>query len=165
MTLEQRLAAFIEGVSTDVKNLITTRGNLGGLNTTSKNNIVAAINELQASISGAGATINDNAASTSSVYSSQKTVDLLASLKSEILGSDVDAAYDTLKELQTWIQANATAAANLVASVGNKVDFSQSQSLTTEQKTQARENIGAYGAAEIGDPDADLLSIYNAAKA
>lgn len=165
MTLEQRITALVQAIGTDIKDLITTRGSLSGLNTTAKNNLVAAINELQASISGAGATINDSAASTSSVYSSQKTTDLIAALKTELLGPDIDAAYDTLKELQTWIQANATAAGNLTTSVGNKVDYSQAQSLTSPQKVQARENIGAYGEDEIGDPDTDLVSVYNTAKA
>lgn len=164
MKLQERLALLISAIGTDVKNILATRGNMATLTTSEKTNLVGAINELKSAIQGAGANINDNSASTAAVYSSQKTTDLIAALKSELLGGAPAAAFDTLKEIADYLASDETAMSGLVTAVGNKVDYSQAQSLTTAQKTQARANIGAYGADEIGDPDTDLLTAYNTAK-
>lgn len=165
MKLQERLALLISAIGTDVKNILATRGNMATLTTSEKTNLVGAINELKSAIQGAGANINDNSASTAAVYSSQKTTDLIAALKSELLGGAPAAAFDTLKEIADYLASDETAMSGLVTAVGHKVDYSQAQSLTTEQKTQARTNIAAYGVDEIGDPDTDLLTAYNTAKA
>ena len=56
-------------------------------------------------------------------------------------------------------------AATIASEIANRVRYDAPQTLTAPQQTQARSNIAAYGAAEIGNPDADLAATYTAAKA
>lgn len=87
MSLASQLAAFSLRTSTESKALRTlingNLANLTGLNTTAKNNLVAAINELKADVVAAaasgGASINDANVSTSTTWSSTKsTAEILA---------------------------------------------------------------------------------------
>lgn len=81
-----------------------------------------------------------------------------ASLKAEILGS-AGAAYDTLEELKAY--ADSGQAADQMA-LAARVRFDAAQTLTAGQKAQARSNIDAYGAAEIGNPDTDFVAVFTA---
>ena len=64
---------------------------------------------------------------------------------SSVSGSSVSDALDTLKGV-----------------TDTAVQFA-AQTLTTPQQAQARTNIGAQAAADIGDPDQDLVAVFNAA--
>ncbi len=167
MALDTRLQALAQAVATDIKTLTANQGNLAALTTTAKGSHVAAINELQAALSSAGgAGIDDNAGAgdTDSTWSADKIIAELQVLKGEIIDG-APAAYDTLLEIATALGDNDTAMGNLLTAVGNRVRFDAAQGLTAPQQAQARDNIGAVSTGDIGNPDADLVAVYTAAKA
>jgi capsid protein len=166
MSLATRLADLVTRVATEFKNTKTkisgnNSADLTGLNTTAKGNLVAAINEVLAAASSAGA-INDAAASATTTYSSNEIIARLTALKNEILGGAAS-AYDTLLEIQTALQSDDSDISGLLAAVGNRVRFDAVQSLTAPQALQARANIGAQEAAAIGDPEQNLVTAFEAA--
>ncbi|GAA1402064.1 hypothetical protein GCM10009613_61400 [Pseudonocardia kongjuensis] len=85
-----------------------------------------------------------------------------AEAKSELIGG-AGAEYDTLVEIQNLLQGNDTALGAINAALAARVRFDQAQSLTGTQQNTARSNIGAVAAADIGNPDRDLVAIYTAA--
>lgn len=102
----QTLTEFSEFVGVKDKEIIKLIGNLTTLNTTEKTNLVGAINELFQSIrslSGSAAGINDSATNETSTLSAKKILELVnqakTEAKSEILGGNVAAELDTIKEL------------------------------------------------------------------
>ena len=167
-TLQSRLSDLVTAVGTDIKALLTTRGNLASLTTAEKATLVGAINELQAEIDAVSAgtgSINDGAASnsTSSTYSANK-INTLISAAISALVNGAGSSLDTLKELADELTSQGSAAAALTTAVGNRVRYDAAQSLDNTQKAQARTNIGALSTVELGDPDTNLVSVYNAAK-
>lgn len=155
MTTLSDIASALTDLCTGIKVERAKIGDLASLSTTNKANLVAALNELQAAISGAGATINDTSASTSAVYSSQKVTDLIAASVSGILGG-APTALDTLNELAAALGDDANYAASITTALGNKVDFAVAQALTTGQKAQAQQNIDAPSATALGDLTIDF---------
>lgn len=151
MTVQSQISAgFLAAANADraLRALITglTTGDLTSLSTTDKSSIIAAINELEDAISSI---IDDgSAASLDTTYSAAKIEDRLAEFRNGILGG-ASAAYDTLIELQNFLQTDASQIAGLLTAVGNKVDFAAAQSLTAGQQTQARSNIGAAAASDL----------------
>lgn len=146
---------------------------LSTLNTTAKNNLVAAINEidaeLQAIAASGGATINDSAtASTTQTYSITKIVtyvsDAIASAKDDILGGAGE-AYDTLQELKLLLDSTDGDLSALTIAIGKRVSTEASQGLTTQEKQNARDNIDVYSKSEIGTPDTDFVATLNTAMA
>lgn len=114
-------------------------------------------------------TINDSALATATlvsdgVWSPAKVTSEIQAVKTAIIGGAA-AAYDTLMELQTAIQTDDTAISGINTALANRVRFDAAQSLTAPQKVQAKANIDAYGALEIGNPDTDLVALYTTAKA
>ena len=102
----QTLTEFAEFVGMKDKEIIKLIGALSLLNTTEKGSIVGAINELKQSISAlssSSAGINDGATGDSSTLSAKKILELVnqakTDAKSEILGGNVAAELDTIKEL------------------------------------------------------------------
>jgi len=169
MTLEQRLSAVFQQIGDDVQALLAQDGNLANLSTTAKTSLVLAINEVLTVAQQAGQTatglIDDTATtSTTKVWSITKLTSELAALKSDILGGVPATAFDTIKEIADYINSDQTLGTQLVDGLSKRVRFDAAQSLTLAEKLQARENIDAYGSVEIGDPDTDLLAIYNTAK-
>lgn len=164
-TLEQNLVDLVTRIGTENKLLHTfINGNaadLSGLTTTAKGNLVAALNELKAAIAGASG-INDAALSTSTSYSSQKTVDTITAAIAAVVGG-APAAFDTLQELYAQLQNDETSLATILTALGNRVRIDAQQTFTDAQKTQGRANIGAQDAAAIGDPTRDLVAVFNAA--
>ena len=171
MTLEQRLIALAQAIGADIKSLRAAAGALSALNTTNKASLVAAINELQALVSGsAGAAINDNAGdgATNVTWSANKIFDTIEAAKAAVksdLTNGAGAALDTLAELATALGNDPNFSATLATQIANRVRFDAAQTLTVPQQTQARANIGAQSAAAIGDPDHDIVADYTAAKA
>lgn len=164
MNMNQRITLLAQAIAADVKALKAADGDLSALATTAKTSLVEAINELRTMVSGNSATIDDTKGDgdTGFTWSADKIYDTIeaakASVKSDILGG-ADAAYDTLKELQVFIQNDATLTSSLVTAVNNRVRFDDAQTLTQPQKAQACANIG------IGDPDTDFVASYTTAKA
>lgn len=102
----QTLTEFAEFVGLKDKEIVKLIGLLSTLTTNEKGSIVGAINELKQSItalSGSSAGINDSATGDSSTLSAKKILELLnqakTEAKSEILGGNVAAELDTIKEL------------------------------------------------------------------
>lgn len=163
MSLATRLSDLAYAIGTDMKRFnvwITgsSSGDLSGLSTTTKTDIISAINEVNAKpTSGAppDATtvtkglieIADLAEVAAGIDASRAVTaagvrqERLA-LKEEILGAGVPAALDTLDELAQALGDDANFAANLTTTLAGKVS-----------------------AADIGNPDQDLVAVYTAAKA
>lgn len=161
MALEQRLTAFAEVVGDDVQDLRLRIGSLASLDTTAKNNVVAAINELLDLIegisTGGGAAINDGTVSTGSVWSSSKTSSEISAAISALIDG-APTALDTLKEIADMLSDQDSAVSGLITAVGNRIRFDAAQTLTGPQQLQACENIG------VGDPEVDLVAAYEAAR-
>ena len=102
----QTITEFAEFVGMKDKEIIKLIGNLQTLSTTEKTSLVGAINELFQSVrslSGNAAGINDSATNETSTLSAKKIIELFnqakTEAKSEILGGNVAAELDTIKEL------------------------------------------------------------------
>ena len=161
MSLQTQLNSFVLRVAEEFNTVKGRTGTLTALTTTDKSSLVAAINELKAAIITAVA-IDDLQVSTTTTYSSNKVVTLLDALKADILGG-ADPAYDTLLELQQALQNDQTGIAALTAAIDKRVRFDAAQTLTVPEQTQARDNIGAVAATDIGDTNTDFVAIFNAA--
>ena len=165
MTQEQRLTLALQTIGTDVKTIIGNQGQLSTLNTSAKSSLVSALNEIYSLISTA-ISIDDNASTGSNkTYSIDKIKSSIQSLKDDLLGGVPTTAFDTLKEIADYIGTDQTATSGLVAAIAKRVAVDSVQTFTANEKIQARENIEPFGSEEIGNPDTDLLAIYNTAKA
>lgn len=169
MSLRTRLEELAIAVATDYKQVHTwitgsSSGTLDALTTTDKSSLIAAINEAKAGNAGSPpdatevtkgvvelaslievATGTDVARAVTAAGVRQERL----ALKEEILGG-ATAAYDTLQELKALIDsAEETDAIDaLTTQVGLKAD-----------KTEI------YTRTELGDPENDLVAVYNTAKA
>lgn len=102
----QTLTEFAEFVGMKDKEIMKLIGIMQQLTTTEKNTIVGAINEMNQrinSLSSSAAGINDSATNETATLSAKKIIELLnqakADVKNELLGGQVDASIDTIKEL------------------------------------------------------------------
>lgn len=161
MSLTSQVSALATQLGTDIKAIIENIGTLDDLTTTEKSSLVAALNELRTYIasveSALGASIDDDATASSTTWSSSK----ISSAITEAIDALVNGApeaMDTLKELADAIEENGDAITALQTIAAGHVKFSEAQSLTDEQKQQARDNIGAASAARAEEA-------YNAAVA
>lgn len=102
----QTLTEFAEFVGMKDKEIMKLLGIMQQLTTTEKNTIVGAINEMNQrinSLSSSAAGINDSATNETATLSAKKILELLnqakADVKNDLLGGQVDASIDTIKEL------------------------------------------------------------------
>lgn len=161
MSLATRIESLVIRVAQEFNDVRANAGNLANLTTTDKSNLVAAINELKAAVVSS-AVIDDAHVATTTTYSSNKIVSLLDALKTEILGG-ADAAYDTLVEIQQLLQNGTSGLDALLAAVNNRVRFDAAQSLTVAEQLQARSNIGAVAASDVGNTDTDFVAVFEGA--
>lgn len=160
MTLETKLIALAQAIGTDIKSLNLTVGDIQSLTTTSKSNIVDALNEVHLAVNNSGAQIDDQSGqgNYSTTWSSNKIIEELNELHTSII-SDLTGgapeALDTLAELAEALNNNPSFAAEIATQIGNRVRFDTEQALSAAQKLQVCQNIG------IGDIDVDLVSAYN----
>ena len=169
--LQTRLQDTLTRVATECKAIRTlTNGNvadLSALTTTNKTNLVAALNELHDLIldveGAAGVQINDaSTTSTTETYSVAKIVDLVSDSIAAVTNG-APTALDTLDELAAALGDDANFATTVTTALGNRVRVdTAAQGLTTQQKTNARTNIDAYGSVEIGNPDTNLVAVFEA---
>lgn len=152
MSLATNVTDLATRVGTEAKALRTLiNGNvadLSALNTTAKSNLVAAINEIEAAVSAASG-INDATTTTTSTWSSSK----ISTELSSAVGGLVDSApgtLDTLNELAAALGDDPAFATTVTTALANRVRFDAAQTLTAPQQAQARTNIGAASAAEVG---------------
>lgn len=170
MTLEARLVALAQAIGVDIKALRLSQGDLTALSTSAKTSLVAAVNELVTLVAASGgAGIDDDAETGSAVtWSVDKINSSITAarnaLKDELVGG-AGAALDTLEELAAALDDNPSFATTIATELGNRVRFDSVQALTLAQKDQARSNIGAASASEVGDTDRDFVADYTAAKA
>lgn len=162
-TLAERLIALANAIGADIKSLTTKQGDLTALTTTAKGNLVAAINEINAALVGAGAVINDLAGdgNLTDTWSANKIFDTIEAAKLAVkndLTAGAGATLDTLNELATALGNDPSFAATIATELGNRVRYDAAQVLSAAQKLQACTNIG------IGDPDTDFATSYATAK-
>ena len=173
MTLEQRLILLAQAIGADIKTLTVAQGSLTSLTTTAKSNLVAAINELKSitdGLAGGGAAINDAAGDgdTTVTWSADKIFDSIAAAKAALKNELLDgagAALDTLNELADALNNDPNFAATIATEIANRVRYDAAQALSAPEQVQARTNIGAQAAADVGDTDHDFVADYNTAKA
>jgi len=161
MSLATRIESLVIRVAQEFNDVRAKAGNLANLTTTDKSNLVAAINELKAAVV-TSVVIDDAHIAATSTYSSNKIVSLLDALKTEILGG-ADAAYDTLLEIQQLLQNGTSGLDALLTAVNNRVRFDAAQSLNVAEQLQARSNIGAVAASDVGNTDTDFVAVFVAA--
>lgn len=89
------------------------------------------------------------------------SVDLEARITSLVNGAP--ATFDTLKEIADWIASSDTEIDALLAGLNTRVAVDVVQSFTELQKAQARSNIDVYSKAEIGNPETNLVAVFEAA--
>lgn len=159
MSLQTRIESLVVRIAQEFNAVNTKTGALANLTTADKSNLVAAINELKTMVANG---IDDASITLTSTYSSSKIVSLLDALKTEILGG-ADAAYDTLVEIQQYLQNNTSGLDALLAAVNTRVRFDAAQTLTAPEQQQARTNIGAVATSAVGDTDTDFVAIFEAA--
>lgn len=102
----QTITEFAEFVGMKDKEIATLIGNMQTLTTSQKATLVGAINEMDQRINSllsSASGIDDTSTGDSSTLSAKKIIELLtqakADIKNEILGGEVDASIDTIKEL------------------------------------------------------------------
>lgn len=102
----QTITEFAEFVGMKDKEIVKLIGDMQSLTTSQKDTLVGAINEMNQRInnlSGSAAGINDSATNETSTLSAKKILELVnqakADVKNELLGGEVDASIDTIKEL------------------------------------------------------------------
>ncbi len=162
MSLQARIESLILRLAAEFKTIYGQVGSLSQLSTTDKTSLVSAINELRTQINTLmGSTvINDTlTASTTTTFSASKITGLLNALKAELLGG-ADAAFDTLRELQNAVLNDQTGLADILAAVNKRVRFDARQALEEDEQMYARDNIGAVSVTAIGDPETDLVAIF-----
>ena len=132
----QTLTEFAEFVGMKDKEITKLIGSLTTLSTTEKTTLVGAINELYQSVrslSGSAAGINDSATNETSTLSAKKIIELVnkakTDAKSEILGGNVAAELDTIKELADALSGMKTGEDGLNKLVQKITQTNQSLSL------------------------------------
>lgn len=167
MSLVTQIQALAQRLATEDKaNKTLINGNaadLSALTTTTKTNLVAALNELKAAITAIvpGAAINDAAAAGTTTYSSNKiNAAITAAISS--LTNGAPAALDQLNELAAALGNDANYAATVTAALANRLRVDAVQTLTAPQKAQGQANLDVYSIAQIGDPATDFVATFNA---
>ncbi len=187
MSLNTRLSDLITAIGTDYKQLRTwisgsSSGNLTGLSTADKSSLVAAVNEVNAKPSGGGS-VSPASETTAGIVELASLAEVATgvdaeravtsvgvrqerlALRDEIFGAGVPEALNTLDELAEALGDDANFAATITTALGHRVRVdTDAQGLTLTQQDNARTNIDAVGVSDIGDPDTDLVALYNAAK-
>lgn len=151
MSRRTRLSGWLQAVVGKLNILKSELGELTGLSTADKSSHVAAINEVKAiadAASGGGITIDDAATNSAQTWSSTKiNSEITAKITTALEGEDLsDIAGDI---------------AALIQSDQGLVNALASQSFNSTQQAQARTNIDAAGATDMGDPEYDFLTEFN----
>ena len=143
-TAASQISALAQTIGTDVKQIIANIGDLSQLTTTEKTSLVVALNELKASLGTVDLSkiIDDSKTATNLTWSSTKISNAISSAVSDLVNGAPE-ALDTLKELADAIDENQDAITALQTIAGGHVKYDGEQTLTTEQKAQARTNIDA----------------------
>lgn len=169
MTIEARIIELAQAIGTDVKLLNSKTGDITNLTTTSKTNIVLAINELKAYADDINTTVSDQTVVDDSATKTSKTaawspnkidaeIVLAVNALKTTLTAGAGAALDTFKELADALDNDPNFAATIATGLGNRLRFDDDQTLTTTQQKQAWTNLG------LGDLTHDYVTDYTTAK-
>lgn len=130
----------ITGVQTELNNFKTEVSNTYVTKTDHTNDITGVQTELKEIIDGLGDTYVTITNHTNDIAGVQaETTDLLKKLKLDILGDDLTTTFDTLKEVQDWVDAHEGQAANLVTGLQNletRVDGLQTRVENLEKRDE-----------------------------
>jgi len=150
------LTEFAEFVGMKDKEIAKLIGNLQTLSTTEKTSIVGAINELKQtlnSLSSNAAGINDSATNETSTLSAKKIIELVnqakTEAKSEILGGNVAAELDTIKELADSLNGIKTGEDGLNKLI-QKISQANEALTTLNQKFTTLDNVNLKDAYNRG---------------
>lgn len=149
MSLELRVTALANAIATDIKALRATDGSLAALSTTAKSSLVAAINELYATVDAIDTSnvIDDNASGLTTTFSSTKILSEITAAVAAVVDAS-PTALDTLSELANALGDDPNFAATITTALGERVSIN-AQSFTSPQQAQARANIGAAAATDL----------------
>lgn len=151
-TLSAQISALATQIGSDIKTLIAHDGDLSALTTQQKASLVLALNELKAGLTAVegkvGAQIDDSSSGTDKTWSASKINSAITEAVNALINGAPD-TLDTIKEVADAITANKDAIAAIQAVAAGHVKYDGAQSLTSEQKTQARTNIDAAGTADV----------------
>lgn len=152
----QTITEFAEFVGMKDKEIAKLIGNLQTLSTTEKTSIVGAINELKQtlnSLSSNAAGINDSATNETSTLSAKKIIELVnqakTEAKSEILGGNVAAELDTIKELADALNGMKTGEDGLNKLI-QKISQANESLTTLNQKITALDSVNLKDAYNRG---------------
>ena len=163
MSQSNEILRLATEMATEVNKVNAARGSLANLETTKKNSVVAAINELNTALSNA-TNIDDAAASSTKTFSSEKVTALVQQTVSDLVNGAPE-ALNTLQEIASELQGQASSVDDLLTRIGNRVRFDAAQTLSAVQQARARSNIGAVSSEAIGDVDTDYVAAFRAALA
>lgn len=171
MSLQTRLQDLATRVATECKSIRTlVNGNaadLSALTTTAKSNLVAALNELKTELDAlalaGGATINDaSSSSTTQTWSIDKILTEIGVAVAAVVNS-APSALNTLDELAAALGDDSNFAATVTAALGNRVRTdTAAQGLDSTQRANARTNIDAASATDVGNTDTNFVSGFEA---
>lgn len=162
MSLATNVSDLATRIGTEIKAVYNKIGTLGSLTTTEKTNLVGAINEVKASIGGAGATINDVTPSGTTVYSSNKTDSQISTAVSGLVAS-APGALNTLDELAQALGDDAAFSTTVTTALGNRLRFDAAQTLSAGEKTQGQTNLGVVSSTDIGSTTTNFVTTFEAA--
>lgn len=185
MSLEDRVKVALDQVGDDMQSVMVKVGDTASLNTVAKT-LAEAINELLAATPAGTLLAASNLSDLIDVVAARQNLDvsstaqitaeIASALASITLGSlggldqaavdarvqevvgTAPAALDTLNEIAAALGNDADFANTIALSLSNKLDFTVAQVRTTAEKLQACNNLG------VGDPEADFLATYVAAR-
>lgn len=166
MTSFSNLKQTTDFLANQIKNVKDKQGDLTSLNTAQSGTIVAAINSLKAALDAVagdvGAQIDDTSTAADKTFSAQKILaEITASAQAtiaQITGGTLDAAKDQLIELLALIENNEGSLLTIIQTQANRVAFDTVQNKNETEKAQARANMGAASADDVGDTSIDFLA-------
>lgn len=108
----------------------------------------------------AGALINDTTASVSTVYSSTRTNTAISNAIAALIDSS-PGTLDTLNELAAALGDDPNFASTVTTALGQRVAVT-AQTFTAGEQTQARTNIGAASAVDVGPTSTNYVTTFEA---
>ena len=138
MNLVERINLFVKEISKDVKGI---RGRLVVLENKPTGSIdeTALNNKVQESMNGLKTEIPNLVRPT------------ISEEVAKVVGGAPE-AFDTLKEISTYIESDKTGAAAMANSINNRLRFDESQTLSEEQKNNVLNSLGLS--------DVDFVAVY-----
>lgn len=91
----------------------------------------------------------------------QSAADVDAKIAALVNGAGT--TLDTLKELADALGGDANFAATMTTALGNRLRVDAAQTLTETQRGFGRSNLDVYSKTEIGDPENNLVAVFEAA--